>query len=156
MYNSKRMVEKIKNLHQNQIVKELMDVRVLGMIVFAVIVLFVSWKGVDVIERNYTLHQQIARKQQENKLEELENKNIALENEYYKTDQYLELQARKNFGKAAPGETLVLVPEEVALKHAEDFGENDKPAKPEADKPFYQENFEAWINFFLHRPNNDS
>ena len=152
MYTFSIVLEKIKNLHKNPYAQELKDVRVLGLIVFGVIVLLVSWSGVRVIETNYRLQRQIARLEEEKELLELENANKKLENEYYNTDQYLELQARKQFGKAAPGETVLIVPENVALAHAKDLGqeaEERKEAKPA--KPFYQKNFEAWMSFFFRR-----
>lgn len=134
--------------------RELRDVRVLSLMVFAVIVLLVSWSGVRVIEINYQLQQQLSRMQEQNKLRELENANKNLENQYYQTDQYLELQARKQFGKAAPGETLLLVPKNIALAHTKDLPQQDATTKTaEAPaKPFYQQNFEAWMRFFFHRP----
>ncbi len=147
------MLEKIKTYQKHPVVQELKDVRVLGLIVFCIIVLLVSWSGVRVIETNYELQQQIARMEEETKLLELENANKKLENEYYNTDQYLELQARRQFGKAAPGETVLIVPESVALAHTKDLGqETKKPHKSQhASKPFYQKNFEAWMSFFFRR-----
>jgi cell division protein FtsB len=145
--------EKIKTYQKHPLLQEFRDVRVLGLVVFAVIVLLVSWSGVRVIETNYRLEQQIARMQEQNKLRELENANQKLSNEYYKTDQYIELQARKQFGKAAPGETLLLVPKNVALAHTVDMPkpEAEKAAKTVSAKPFYQKNFEAWMRFFFRR-----
>lgn len=147
------MFEKIKKQQKHPVVQEMRDVRVLGMIVFAVIVLMVCWSGVRVVETNYRLEQRIARLEEENKLHELENTNKELENEYYKSDQYLELQARKAFGKAAPGETLLLVPDEVAMAYTAELPEEDAKKQQAADssKPNYQRNFEAWMNFFFRR-----
>lgn len=147
------MLDKIKKLQKHPYAKELKDVRVLGLIVFCVIVLLVSWSGVRVIETNYELQQQIARMEEETKLLELENANKKLENEYYHTDQYLELQARKQFGKAAPGETVLTVPESVALANTVDLQTEEKKAgqTKKTDKPFYQKNFEAWMSFFFRR-----
>lgn len=146
------MIEKIKNLIKHPYAQEFKDVRVLGLIVFGIIMLLASWSGVRVIETNYRLQQQIAQLKEEKKLLELENANKRLENQYYETDQYLELQARKQFGKAAPGETVLIVPESIALAHASDLKQaerQEKEAKP--DKPFYQKNFEAWMSFFFRR-----
>lgn len=132
--------------------KQLRDVRVLGLHVFVVIALLVTWSGVGVIQTNYELQKRIARLEQENELQELENETLKLRNEYYETDQYLELTARRQFGLAAKGETLLLVPEEVALAHTVDL-----PAKAEEDsgptpaKPTYQRNFEAWMEFLFRR-----
>lgn len=147
------MFEKIKTYQRHPLLQELRDVRVLGLLVFCVIVLLVSWSGVRVIETNYELQQQIARQEEHNKLRELENANKKLENEYYQTDQYLELQARKQFGKAAPGETVLLVPKHVALAHSVEPPKETTAAKQKnhPSKPFYQKNFEAWMSFFFHR-----
>ena len=148
------MFDKIKNLKSIPYIQELKDVRILGMLVFGVIVLLVSWSGVKVIETNYALQQQIARMEEETKLLELQNANEKLKNEYYKTDQYLELQARKQFGKAAPGETVLVVPESVALKYTKDFGNDkteNKSSVQQKAKPFYQKNIEAWMSFFFRR-----
>lgn len=150
------MFDKIKNTYlkyQNHpLSKDLKDVRVLGLIVFCVIVLLVSWSGVRVIETNYKLQRQIARMEEEAKILELENTNKELENKYYESDQYLELQARRQFSKAAPGETVLLVPEQVALNHTADLSKDaTEKAKSSPKKPFYQRNFEAWMNFFFRR-----
>lgn len=147
------MLDKIKKLPQNQYLHELKDVRVVGLLVFGAIVLLVSWSGLRAIEINYKLQQQIARLEQQNELNELENNNLQLSNQYYNTDQYLELQARRQFSKGATGEKLLLVPRGVALAHTIDMpeAENDKP-KLHSTKPAYQRNFEAWMAFFFHRP----
>lgn len=150
------MFDKTKNIYhkyrKHPAAQELKDVRVLGLIAFCVIVVLVSWSGVRVIETNYKLQQQIARMEEETKVLELENTNKELENKYYESDRYLELQARRQFSKAAPGETVVLVPESVALKHTVEISSADEAeAKSSPKKPFYQENFEAWMNFFFRR-----
>lgn len=145
-------LEKIKNYIKHPYVQELKDVRVLGLIVFGVIVLLVTWSGVRVLETNYKLQRQIAQLEQEKELLELENTNKKLENQYYESDQYLEIQARKQFGKAAPGESVLIVPEGIALRHTKDLEqpvEEKEEAKPH--KPFYQKNFEAWMSFFFRR-----
>jgi len=148
------MFEKIKTFRKHPYLQELRDVRVLGLIVFCIIVLLVSWSGVRVIETNYELQQQVARLAEQNKLRELENSNQKLSNQYYSTDQYLELQARRQFGKAAPGETVLLVPKHVALAHTAELPKRAEVKEQVAvtNKPFYQKNFEAWMSFFFHRP----
>lgn len=136
--------------------KELRDVRVLGVVVFVVILLLITWSGLEVIDANYKLQQQIARLEQQNQVRDLENNNLKLSNEYYKTDQYLELEARREFGKGAPGEKLLLVPKGVALAHTVDLTSKAKDqAKAKPQKPSYQRNFEAWMSFFFHRPLED-
>jgi cell division protein FtsB len=148
------MFGKIKSIYKHPYAQQLKDTRVLGLLAFGVIVLLVSWSGISVIETNYELQQQIARLEQQNKVAELENNNQKLRNQYYTTDQYLELQARRQFGKAAPGETLLLVPKNVALAHTTDIKEPAAAKEQEnavPHKPTYQQNFEAWMRFFFHR-----
>lgn len=147
------MFEKIQKLVKHPHAQQLKDVRVLGLLVFCVIALLVSWNGLAAIQSNFVLQKQIAQLEEENKVKELENNNLKLKNAYFNTDQYLELQARKQFGKAAPGETLVLVPKHVALAKTTDIKKVTPVEQPIArpEKPAYQENFEDWMDFFFHR-----
>jgi cell division protein FtsB len=145
------MLDKIKNSPYVQYAKELRDVRVLGLLAFVVIILLVSWSGIKSIQTNYELQQKIARLEQEVEVKELENANAELRNQYLETDQFLELAARRQFGKAAPGEKLVLVPEAVALANSIPTEESEKPKpQPQAKKSEYQRNFEAWMQFFFN------
>lgn len=144
--NAKRLLKKYLPY-----VYELQDIRVAGMVVFGVIVLLISWSGVKSINTNYRLQQDIVRLQQENKVEELQNANTQLQNDYYKTDQYLELSARQNLGLARPGETELIVPKSVALQYAPKVSTQNEAAKVDKKQPFYQKNLQAWVNFFLHR-----
>ncbi|CAN5674361.1 hypothetical protein BH23PAT1_BH23PAT1_1740 [soil metagenome] len=151
-------MEKIKKYLQHTLLPQLRDVRVVGLIVFGIIALLVTWSTLGAIQTNYELQQQVARLKEENKVQKLENTNLALRNEYYNTEQYLELTARRQFGLGAPGEKVLLVPENVALSKTVDIDlgdeAEDKPGK-RPEKPGYQRNFEAWINF-LFRPEGDS
>lgn len=144
------MLEKAKQFAGKTYVQQFKDVRVLGLLVFGVIALLVTWSGLGAIQANFVLQKQVSRLQQENQVKELENVNLKLKNQYYNTDQYLELQARKQFGKAAPGESLILVPKTVALKYTVDEKKEQKPAEVQKPaKPVYQQNFEDWMRFFF-------
>ena len=146
------VIEKIRAIIKDPRVQQMRDIRYLGFCVFGVMVLLVSWSGVGVIQANYKLQQQISALQQQNVVFELKNKNLKLGNEYYKTSEYLELQARKQFGKAAPGETVLLVSTKVALAHTvEPPKSNNMSTGPVVDKPTYQRNFEAWTDFLIHQ-----
>lgn len=129
----------------------LRDVRFAGQVLFVIIVLLVSWSGVKAIDANFALQKQIATLQQENDVQQLENNNLALQNEYYNSDQYLELSARQNFGLGAPGETELVVPQSVALSYTVPMPKSSPQSKPNAQPPAYQRNFQAWVDFFLHR-----
>jgi cell division protein FtsB len=147
------MFEKIKTIHQHPFLQQFKDVRAIGLLVFGVIVLLVTWSSLGAIQANFELQKEISKLQQENKVNELENTNLKLKNEYYNTDQYLELTARRQFGLAAPGEKVLLVPKSVALAHTVETLKEDKQAQTVTlpGKPWYQHNFEAWMDFLLHR-----
>ena len=130
----------------------LRDPRVLGLFLFLVIVLLISWSGVKTIQSNYTLQKQISELTQENQVQQLQNSNMALQNEYFNTNQYLELSARQNFGLGAPGETELLVPKAVALAQLAHLpGQSTVAASANTHQPQFEKNFNAWIDFFLHR-----
>lgn len=146
------MIEKIKKYYNHSFIQQFKDVRFAGFVVFGVLVLLVTWSGVSVIESNYELQKQVSQLQQETEVAQLENNNLKLQNEYYNSTQYLELTARRQFGKGQPGETLLLVPKNVALKYTVDIPEEAKQAAqtPVLQKPFVQKNIESWIEFFRH------
>lgn len=133
--------------------QRLSDLRFAGQLLFVVIVLLISWSGVKSIQTNYGLQKQISSLQDQNTLQQLQNDNLALQNQYYNSNQYLELAARQNFGLAAPGEKEIVVPASVALSYTVNLPSAAKPDAAEAKQPAYQRNFESWVDFFLHRQN---
>lgn len=133
-------------------VLSLRDVRNVGMLVFVALAILVSYSGARAVQTNYTLQKQVYQLSQNNEVQELTNANLALTNDYYKTSQYLEVAARQNLGLAAPGETVLLVPKSVALAHTVAMPDDDKAKTPVEKKlPFWRENFETWMDFFLNR-----
>ena len=147
------MQTKIENYKEKLIhyAHRLGDVRFVGQLVFAVLVLLVTWSGIKSIQTNYGLQKQISGLSQQNSIQQLQNNNLQLQNEYLNSNQYLELAARLNFGLAAPGEKEVVVPESVALAYTTDLPSTAKPAPGDLQQPRYQKNFESWVNFFMHR-----
>lgn len=129
------------------------DIRFVGQVVFVVIVLLISWSGIKTIQTNYNLQKQITTLKQQNDLQKLENGNLALNNDYYQSDQYLELAARQNFGLGKPGEKEIVVPAQVALAYTINEP-NDPTNNVESKKPTYQRNIQSWVDFFLHRQTN--
>jgi cell division protein FtsB len=152
---------------QNQIVQKILsyrshvltfgermrDPKFAGMMLFLVVVLLLSWSGVKSIQTNYELQKQISGLQQQNDVQKLKNNNLALENEYYETTTYQDLQARLNFGLAAPGEKEIVVPKTVALSYTVEPPKQSATTKPSDKQSGSQRNFQAWVNFFLHRQN---
>ena len=146
------MFNKIQTFLTEIINRGSQDIRIAGLLVFGVIAILVTWSGVGAIETNYGLQKQITELQQQNDLANLQNNNLQLQNQYYNTNEYLELQSRQLLGKALPGEKLILVPKSVALANNINIP-NDITliSNPPPQKPGYQKNFEAWMNFFFRR-----
>ena len=148
------MLQKIKKLPKAEAISWLSDVRNLGLMVFAVIALLVTWSGIKVVQTNYDLQKQISTMQQQNEVRKLENSNLALRNQYYNTDQYLELIARRQYNKALPGEKLLIVPESVALSHTVDVATattEGEEATIQEEGPWYERNFNAWLDFLFRQ-----
>ena len=142
------------NQNKNNLIKKfqaLTDTRVLGLLAFGIVALLVTWSGIKVVQTNYELEKKISVSRQRNSVEQLENQNLKLRNKYYESSQYLELAARRQFGKAAPGEKLYTIPENVAL------AKTIEPAPPpqtketkDIKKPKYQQNFDDWMEFLFN------
>ena len=144
----------IKNINTDTLasyLQRLSDVRNIGQYLFVALVLLISWSGVKTIQTNYGLQKQIAALNQENTVHKLENENLALQNEYFKSRQYLELAARQNFGLAMPGEKVVIVPPSVALSYTVDLPTETKVETGERKRTTPERNFTKWLDFFLHR-----
>src|SRR5476649_2916412 len=150
------MLDKIKKFLTSKNAKQLVDVRNLGLYIFGIVVLAIAWSGAKTVQSNYELQKKIARIQQENTVLSLLNQNIGLQNEYYKTNQYLDLSARQNLGLAAPGEKVLIVPQQTALKYvSKGLTAAANQSKVSIDnRPGYVKNLEAWRDFLLGRKSN--
>src|SRR6266404_9794075 len=111
------MLTKIQTFIKSKQAKQLADVRNIVLYIFGIVVLAIAWSGAKTVQSNYELQKKIATLQQENTVLWLQNNNTYLQNQYYNTDQYLELSARQNLGLAAPGEHVILIPAQVAMRY---------------------------------------
>jgi cell division protein FtsB len=148
-------IEKYKEIVLN-LLQRLSDLRFAGQVLFVIIVLLISWSGIKTIQTNYNLQKQISVLKQQNNVQQLKNNDLALQNNYYNSNQYLELAARQNFGLAAPGEQELIVPASVALSFTTNLPTPSAPPPASNHQPAYQRHIESWINFFLHRPNSSN
>lgn len=143
-----------KNKYRQKIsefIDRLSDLRFLGQIGFAIFILMISWSGIQSIQANYNLQKQITELNQQNDLMTMSNENLRLQNDYFKSNQYLELSARRNFGLAAPGEKVIVVPKSVALSAVSDIKIQDNNATSLAKKTVMQNNAKSWLDFFINR-----
>lgn len=119
-------------------------------IVAAICCLIWTWGSISSMTRNWSLAQEVASRQREKALLELEVETLELENEYYLSAEYQELAARKYQGKMLAGETMIYLPEnsEAAKnKHKNSDTADAGPAVAEAS------NFEQWLTFLFGAQN---
>lgn len=114
------------------------DGRGVVLIVIAATILFLAMT-IQVLNNNYSLQWQIDNAKLDNQVSELENQNLKLEQEYYKTSEYQELSARALLGKAQPGEHLVLLPKTTKVTQST----NDGIARTS------KSNMDQWLDFLF-------
>jgi cell division protein FtsB len=154
------MFHKIQAFITSKTFRQIIDPSNIALYLFGAIILMVSWSGLRTIQVNYKLQQKISVLEQEVELQKLENDNFELKNKFYETDEYFDLSARRQFGRASPGEELYVVPKEVALSKVDPF----KPAQPStvsssdqnANDPTYLKNIKAWRDFVLGQSNSSN
>ena len=147
------MLDDAKKFVRGQM-KQLNDVRNIALYLFVLIVLAIAWSSVKTIQNNYELQKAISTLKQQNEVIKLTNQNIELQNKYLQTDQYLELAARQSLGLAAPGEKVLLVPKNVAMRYVDPSLSKQTNQDPEHNldtRSKYIKNLETWRDFLLGR-----
>lgn len=116
------------------------------LVVALLIALGLAWNTISAMQRNYYLQQKYNQLKAEVELIKIKNQNLRFNIAYLKSDEYLELAARDKFNKAAPGETMVYLPQN---------GEAEKApiAKTTAKKQITRQrgwrvNISDWWQFF--------
>jgi cell division protein FtsB len=128
--------------------KGLYDVRLVVLILVGAISVIVFWNTAKIIQRNFELTQKVAQIQKENEVIELENRNKELQNQYLATDEFAELTARRIYGKASPGESVYIVPEEVAIASLQTTTD-ETVEEQNIEKAKYLKNLESWMNIYF-------
>jgi cell division protein FtsB len=134
--------------------QKLTDVRNLVFYAFTVLTLAITWSGIKTVQDNYELQKKISAIKQQDSILQLQNENTELQNKYFQTNEYLDLAARQNLGLSAPGETVMLVPLNVAMKYVDASLAPKKiqAAQTTDDKRSkYARNIQAWRDFLLGR-----
>ncbi len=116
-----------------------------NMILVFAIALCVVWtyQSVVAMSRNWELSERLAAEKKELDLAKVEVETMELENEYFKSDEYQELLARKYLDKMAPGEKMVILPE-----NTEEAKSRFRDTEVEAKEREYS-NFEKWMMFLF-------
>lgn len=102
-----------------------------------------TYQSITAMSRNWMLSEQLTTEKTKLALINLEVEAAELENDYYRTDEYKELMARKYLDKAWPGEKMIVLPE------------NSDEAKTKFQKQSVEEeqlersNVEKWMMFLF-------
>jgi cell division protein FtsB len=148
------MTPEMKKILTSKRAKQLVDIRNIGLYIFGIVVLAITWSGVKTVQANYELQRKISAISQQNDVLKLENENTDLQNKYLQTDEYLDLSARQNLGLAAPGEKVMIVPKNTAMKYVDSSltSSGSSVNSSSADhRSHYTKNLEAWRDFLLGR-----
>jgi cell division protein FtsB len=128
----------------------LYDVRVLALLVIVIITLSVFWNGAQIIQQNYELSLRVQEIERENEILELENRNKELRNQYYETEEFAELTARRVFGRAAPRERVYIISPETARNALTTLNESpDETDQIETQQTSWRTNFEKWMQIYF-------
>ena len=124
-------------------IKKHLTLENIALMVAMVLALGWAWSTINVLTKNYDLEKQVQQARLENQVMELQNETLRLQQAYYQTDEFLELQARTLLNKAKPGEHLVILPR----SDARDDSANTNSVSTVAEKS----NFEQWMDFLFGR-----
>jgi hypothetical protein len=142
------MKENIKKHITFENLREHLSIHNLGMFIIAVVAVSVAWSSTKIIQRNYKLMKQITVLEQKVQLEKIQIENQKLMNDYYKTDTYLEIAARRQFNKALPGEKLMLVSRTLALQKVPGIAKDESSQEAKSNN---LSNWQQWVRFLSGR-----
>lgn len=106
-----------------------------------------AYSSVQAMQRNFTLQREVDAKRREATLVQLQTQTLEFEQRYYKSTEYLSLEAKRRLGLAEPGEHLLILPPNTQnivdsdKKYAVDYS-----ATPAASTESVS-NMQQWINF---------
>ncbi len=120
-----------------------------NIILIVAVVLCLAWTygSITAMTRNWTLAQELISRQREKALLELEVETLELENEYYLSEEYQEIAARKYHNKKLPGETMIYLPDNSTAAKQKD----SETSSPTVNTPTPEEksNFAQWMAFLF-------
>ena len=100
------------------------------------------WGTVQTLQKNFRYQQEVDALTQNVELEQLRNQNLEYQQQYYRSDEFLELSARQRLGKANPGEKLIILPDSDSISDTAG-GTGDQVAREQVS------NLSQWAEFFF-------
>lgn len=113
---------------------------------FLVVAISLMFNTLKVIQRNYELQQQLDTLADEVALIEVENQNLKFNIQYYETDAYLEVEAKRRFNLAEAGEKVILLPKDGDLPQEQ---LRTRVEEQQATQPQYEQNLDKWRAFLF-------
>lgn len=114
-------------------------------LLFAIILCLVwTYQSITAMSRNWELSERLTAERKELELLTIETEAAELENEYYKSNEYQELMARKLMDKQLPGEKMVVLPE-----NSEEARNRHQEVVEIAEEKEDYSNFEKWMKFLF-------
>ena len=108
-----------------------------------VLCLGLTIKTIESMTRNWELSERLGEERKSLELLKIETQMAELENEYYRSDEYQDLLARKLADKKLPGENMVSMPENS------ENAKNKHKAVEKTDMQKEKSNFEKWSTFLF-------
>lgn len=102
-----------------------------------------TYQSIMAMSRNWALTERLTTEKKTLELLNVEIETAELENEYYRTEEYQELLARKYLNKQSPGEKMVVMPENS------EAAKNKHAVKVEEKTERIRSNFEKWMMYLF-------
>ena len=114
-------------------------------LLFAIILCLVwTYQSIKAMSRNWDLSEKLMAENKELELLTVETEAAELENEYYRSNEYQELMARKYLDKQLPGEKMVVLPD-----NSEEAQKKHKEIEQITEEKEDYSNFEKWMRFLF-------
>ena len=116
-----------------------------NVVLVGAIVLCLVWtyQSIAAMSRNWELSERLTAERKALELLNVEVEAAELENEYYKSNEYQELMARRQLDKKLPGENMVVMP-----ANSEEAKNRHQTTAAEKEEREYS-NFEKWIMYLF-------
>ena len=118
-----------------------------NVVLIIAIVLCLTWtyQSIAAMSRNWELSERLTEERKKLELISVEVEAAELQNEYYKSNEYQELMARRNLDKKLPGENMVVLPENSSAAKSK---HTDESKSITTDEPEYS-NLEKWTMYLF-------
>ncbi len=132
-----------KNIrHYKNILSRYATIQNVTIVIAALIAVYWVWSTVATLQKNFRYQQQVDQLTLEVELEKLRNENLAFQQKYYRSDEFLELRARQQLGKSSPGEKLIILPDSRNIV-------DTLPGEPTQSAESKPSNFSQWMRFLF-------